>query len=111
MTTKLRLAKLELFSTGIAKERTQTCMRNLGGAIFWLAILDYRSLNQEAHEDAGKFLYPLTPEWQRQYEWALALTEGVNAAWLRDSLDRFKSVWDRQRCSRKGGRHESRKCS
>ncbi len=111
MTTKLRLAKPELFPTGIAPERTQPRMRNLGTAMFWFAILDYRSLDQEAHEDAEKFLYPLTPEWQGQYEWALALTEGVNAAWLRDSLDRCKSAWDRQRCSRKGGRYERRKCS
>ena len=111
MTTKLRLARLELFSTGIAHERTDPRVRTLGCAIFWAAIMDYRSLDQEAHEDAGKFLYPLTPEWQGQYEWALALTDGVNAAWLRDSLDRFKGVWDRQRCSRKGGGYESRKCS
>jgi hypothetical protein len=111
MTTELRLTELELFSTGTAKERTQPCTRSLGGAIFWLAILDYRRLDQAIHEDAEKFLYPLTPEWQGQYEWALALTEGVNAAWLRDALDRFKGAWDRQRCSRKRRGHEKRKHS
>jgi hypothetical protein len=111
MTTKLRLAKIELFSTGIAYQRRQPRMRNLGGAIFWTAILDYRSLDQEAHEDAAKFLYPKTAEWQGQFDWALALTDGMNSDWLRDALDRFKSQWDRQRALRKGGRYERRKCS
>jgi hypothetical protein len=111
MTTKLRLAKLELFSTGIAYQRRQPRMRNLGGAIFWVAILDYRSLDQEAHEDAAKFLYPKTAEWQGQFDWALALTDGMNSAWLRDALDRFRSQWDRQRALRKGGRYANRKCS
>ena len=106
MTTKLRLAKLELFSTGIAKERTQPCMRNLGGAIFWLAILDYRSLNQEAHEDAKQFLYPQTAEWQSHYDWVVTLAEGLNPAWLRCALNRSRGKWDRQRALRKGGCYE-----
>ena len=111
MTTKLRLAKIELFSTGIAYQRQKPYMRNLGGAIFWAAILDYRGRDQEAHEDAAKFLYPKTPEWQSQYDWALALTDGMNSAWLRDALDRCKSQWDRQRALRKGGSYANRKCS
>jgi hypothetical protein len=111
MSARLLFAKRELFTKGLAQEPTYPRLRNLGNAIFWLAILDYRSLDQEAHEDAGKFLYPLTPEWRGQYEWALALTDGVSAAWLRGSLDKFKSAWDRQRCSRKGGGYASRKCS
>ena len=106
MTTKLRLAKLELFSTGIAYQRRQPRMRNLGGAIFWVAILDYRSLDQEAHEDAAKFLYPKTAEWQSHYDWVVTLAEGLNPAWLRCALNRSRGKWDRQRALRKGGVYE-----
>jgi hypothetical protein len=111
MTTKLRLAKSERDSTGRTYQPAKPRMRNLGAAIFWAAILDYRSMDQEEHEDAKQFLYPKTPEWQHHYDWAVRMAEGVNPAWLRDSLDRFKGKWDRQRSLRKGGGHENRKCS
>ena len=38
----------------------QTKKRNLGGAIFLAAIEDYRSMDEETHEDAERFLYPQT---------------------------------------------------
>ncbi len=61
MTTKPRLAKIDLFSTGIAYQRAQPRMRNLGGAILWVAILDYRSLDREAPEDRQDFLFRKRP--------------------------------------------------
>jgi hypothetical protein len=75
--------------------------RNLGGAIVLAAIGDYRSMDEQAHKDAEEFLYPKTPERQERYDWAVALAEGVNPAWLRGALDRFKAKWDWQRFERK----------
>ena len=111
MNYRLRVAKLELYSTGTPYQAPQLRVRDLGTAIFWFAIVDYRSLNPEAHEDAKQFLYPQTLEWQRQYDWAMAMADGVNPAWLREVLDKYKSEWDTQRALRKGEVHEDRKCS
>ena len=111
MTNELRLAKVELHSTGRTYQPATPPMRNLGIAICWAASVDYRSMNQEAHEDAERFLYPQSPEWQRQYDWALVMAEGLNPAWLRDALDRFKGKWNRQRSLRKGRGYENRKSS
>ena len=54
----------------------------------------------ELHKNAKQFLYPQTPEWQEHYDWAVALADGLNPAWLRDALDKFKAKWDRQRSER-----------
>jgi hypothetical protein len=77
-----------------------TCERNLGRAIFLAAIEDYRSPEPERHESAALFLYPQSHEWQIRYDWAVALAEGLNPAWLRDALDRSKGQWDVQRSTR-----------
>jgi hypothetical protein len=106
MNIELRLAKLEPDSTGVTYQPARPRMRNLGSAIFWAAIVDYRSLNQEAHADAEQFLYPLTAEWQSHYDWVVTLAEGLNRAWLREALDRSRNKWDRQRALRKGGVYE-----
>jgi hypothetical protein len=106
MSIELRLAKTEPDATGRTYQPARPRMRNLGSAIVWAAIVDYRSLNQEAHEDAEKFLYPQTAEWQRQYDWVVTLAEGLNPAWLRGALNRSRSRWDRQRALRKGGGYE-----
>ena len=74
--------------------------RNLGGAIVLAAIEDYLSMDEQVHKDAEQFLYPRTPERQKHYEWAVALDHGINPAWLRDALDRFKAKWDWQRFER-----------
>jgi hypothetical protein len=100
MTTELRLARTELYSTGTVYKRGQLRTRNLGSAIFLVAIEDYRSLREEQHKSAEQFLYPQTPEWQEHFDWAVALAEGLNPAWLRDTLDRFKEKWDGQRSAR-----------
>ena len=42
------------------------------------------------HKDAERFLYPQTQEWQDHYDWAVSLADGLNPAWLRDSLDRSR---------------------
>jgi hypothetical protein len=102
MTTELRLAKMDLHATGALYESATPPVRNLGDAILLAAIDDYRSRDEEAHEDARRFLYPQTAEWQEQYEWAVALAVGLNAAWLRDALDRVRAKWDLQRAARRG---------
>jgi hypothetical protein len=71
--------------------------RSLGSAIILAAIKDYHSLHTELHESAASFLYPQTQEWQSQYDWAVALAEGLSPAWLRDVLDRSRARWDGQR--------------
>ena len=30
-------------------------------------------------------------EWQDHYDWAVALLEGLNPAWLRDALDQIQA--------------------
>ena len=125
MTSELRLVRREpdLCDKRHPKEPR---IRNLGTAIFLAAIQDYRSLNEDTHKDAERFLYPQTPESQDHYDWAVGLMEGLDPAWLRNSLDRFKGRWDGQRFARmgsarpisrhckprrKGAADEARKCS
>ena len=74
--------------------------RNLGSAIILAAIKDYHSLHYAVHESAAQFLFPTTAEWKAQYNWAVALAEGLNAVWLRQVLDRSRAIWDVQRLSR-----------
>ena len=110
MSAELQFAITELYSTGTAYQPEQAVKRNLGSAILLAAIADYRSLDQESHDHAEQFLYPQTAEWQDHYDWAVSLADGLNPAWLRDALDRFKGKWDGQRCARlraqqSSGRH------
>ena len=109
MTSEAWLARMEADSTVTAYQWAKWHMRNLGGAIFQVAIRDYRSMNEDKHQDAKQFLYPRTPEAQAQYDWAVALTDGLDPAWLRDALDRFKDNWDGQRSARRGSMRLSRK--
>ncbi len=125
MTRELRLVRKE---PDLTKKRLpkEARIRNLGSAIFLTAIHDYRSLNEDTHKDAERFLYPQTPASQDHYDWAVGLMEGLDPAWLRSSLDRFKGRWDGQRFARmglsrpirkqctpkkKGKADEARKCS
>jgi hypothetical protein len=117
---------MELYATGTVFQPPELKTRNLGDAIFLAAIDDYRSMDEDMHKDAEQFLYPRTPAWQDQYDWAVALSDGLNPAWLRDTLDRCKGKWDGQRFARKtsarprkenckprrrGAADEARKCS
>jgi hypothetical protein len=97
---EMGLAKTDIYSTGPIYQPSKLRRRNLGDAIFLAAIKDYRSMDEKVHENAEQFLYPRTIEWQDHYDWAVALAEGFNPAWLRDALDRFKAKWDRQRFER-----------
>jgi hypothetical protein len=100
MSNELRLSRTGVYSTDIPSPAAIPRIRNLGAAILLAAIRDYRSVDQERHEDAERFLYPITQEWQDHYDWALSLTEGLNPAWVREMLDRLKGRWDRQRSFR-----------
>lgn len=99
--TQLRQAKLELFSTGTMFPAAQPTQRNLGGAIFLVAIDDYRSIDDEIHQTAKEFLFPQTAEWQEHFDWAVSLTEGLNGEWLRSELDRTRAKWNQQRAARR----------
>jgi hypothetical protein len=106
VSNEMRIALEKIYSTGTIYQASSDDVskprkRNLGGAIVLAAIEDYRGKDEQAHKDAEKFLYPQTPERQEHYDWAVALVEGVNPAWLRDALDRFKAKWDWQRFERK----------
>jgi hypothetical protein len=97
MTAELRLARMDLRSTGRTYDPVTPRKRNLGAAIFVAAIRDYRSIDEALHEDAKRFLYAQTTEWQDHYDWAVGLTIGFNPVWLRDGLDRLKDKWDSER--------------
>jgi hypothetical protein len=97
MNNQMRWADKDIYATAPIERPSQTNMRSLGGAIFLVAIQDYRSADEQEHKSAELFLYPRTREWQEQYDWAVALTEGLDPAWLREALDKCKNKWDRQR--------------
>jgi hypothetical protein len=123
MSNELRFVSRELVTISPSYQRATPRMRNLGAAILLAAVQDYRCMNEERHKDAERFLYPQTPESQQHYDWVISLADGVNPAWLRDSLDRSRNKWDWQRgarisasgkvrkISRRGSRDEARKCS
>jgi hypothetical protein len=100
MTDEMVLAHLNIYADGSIYRPSQIKKRSLGGAIFLAAIADYVSTDEQDHKSAKRFLYPQTRKWQEHYDWAMALTEGVNPAWLREALDRFKDKWDRKHAQR-----------
>jgi hypothetical protein len=100
MTDEMVLTQTDIYTEGSIYKPSQIKKRSLGGAIFLAAIADYVSPDEQDHESAKRFLYPQTRKWQEQYDWAMALTEGVNPAWLREALDRSKDKWDKQHAQR-----------
>ena len=100
MSNEPRFVSRELVTISPTYQPVRPRTRNLGAAILLAAVQDYRGLNEDAHKDAERFLYPQTQESQDHYDWVVSLADGLNPAWLRDSLDRSRSKWDWQR----GGR-------
>jgi hypothetical protein len=100
MTDEMMVAHMNIYAEGSIYQPSKMKQRSLGGAIFLAAIKDYVSTDEQDHDSAKRFLYPRTRKWQKQYDWAMALTEGVNPAWLREALDRFKDKWDKKRTER-----------
>lgn len=64
--------------------------------ILFAAIQDYRSGRDHEREDARKFLYPCTCEYSDHFDWAVAMTDGVDRMWLRGALDKLRIDWDVQ---------------
>ena len=123
MRNEPRFVSRELVSISPAYQPVKPRTRNLGAGILLAAVQDYRSLDEDVHRDAERFLYPQTQDYQQHYDWVVSLADGLNPAWLRDSLDRCRSKWDWQRSARilasgrrrsisgKGKGNEARKCS
>ena len=123
MSNELRFVSRELVTISPTYQPARPRTRNLGAAILLAAVQDYRGMDEERHQDAERFLYPQTLDSQDHYDWVVSLADGLNPAWLRDSLDRSRSKWDWQRGDRIlatgrrrriGGRRksdEARKCS
>jgi hypothetical protein len=123
MSNELRFISRGLLALSPAYQPVTPRTRNLGAAILLAAVQDYRSLNEDAHKDAERFLYPQTQKYQDHYDWVVSLAEELDPAWLRDSLDRSRSKWDWQRGARiltsgrgrrigtRGKGNEARKCS
>ena len=115
---------MKLSTSGPAYQPARPHKRyNLGAAILLAALRDYRSTDEDLHKDAERFLSPQTQESQDHYDWVVSLADGLNPAWLRDSLDRSRSKWDwqrgarvlatgrRRRIGKRGKGNEARKCS
>jgi hypothetical protein len=100
MTHIRRRDRLELVYTGLPYERPTLKERNLGGAIFLVAIDDYCSIDDEIHQDARDFLFPTTADWQDVFDWAVSLSDELDAGWLRSALNRSRFSWDVQRAER-----------
>jgi hypothetical protein len=123
MSNELRFVSRQLVTISPTFEPVRPRTRNLGAAILLAAVQDYRSMNEEAHKDAERFLYPQTQAYQDHYDWVVSLADELSPAWLRESLDRSRSKWDwqrgarilatgrRGRMGRKGKGNEARKCS
>lgn len=123
MSNEPRFVSRELVTISPTYQPVRPRTRNLGAAILLAAVQDYRSLNEDVHKDAERFLYPQTQESQEHYDWVVSMADGLNPAWLRDSLDRSRSKWDWQRGGRivatgrrrriggRGKSNEARKCS
>jgi hypothetical protein len=122
MSNELRFVSRALVSISPTYQPATPRMRNLGAAILLSAVQDYRSLDEEIHKDAERFLYPQTQQYQDQYDWVVSVADGLNPAWLRDALDQSRKKWDWQRGARiiaagrrriggKGKGDEARKCS
>ncbi len=112
MTDQMKLAHLDIYAEGPMYKRPQTKQRSLGAAIFLVAIEDYRGTDEQEYRTAERFLYPHTRRWQKHYDWALALADELNPAWLREALDRSKDKWDEQRAQRtaRATRKELQRC-
>jgi hypothetical protein len=100
MTDEMELAHMDIYAEGTIYQPSQTKKRSLGAAIFLVAIEDYRSTDEQEYRTAERFLYPQTRRWQEHHDWALALADELNPAWLRDALDRFKDKWDKKHAQR-----------
>lgn len=123
MSNELRFVSRELVTISPTYQPVRPRTRNLGAAILLAAVQDYRCMDEDRHKDAERFLYPQTPESQDHYDWVVSLADGLNPAWLRDSLDRSRNKWDWQRGARisatgkvrkicrRGKGDEARKCS
>jgi hypothetical protein len=99
MTNEMKLER-EISRLGTPYKPAQAKKRSLGGAIFLVAIADYRGTDDQEHQSAQRFLYPQTREWRKHYDWAVELAEGINPAWLREALDSFRGKWDGERTAR-----------
>jgi hypothetical protein len=123
MSNELRFVSRELVTISPTYQPVRPRTRNLGAAILLAAVQDYRCMDEDRHKDAERFLYPQTPESQDHYDWVVSLADGLNPAWLRDSLDQSRNKWDWQRgarisatgkvrsIGRRGKGDEARKCS
>lgn len=100
MINEIGLTEREISTLGTNYKPSQTKKRSLGGAIFLVAIADYRGTDEQEYRSAKRFLYPQTRKSQEHYDWVVELAEGMNPAWLREALDRFRGEWDAQRAER-----------
>jgi hypothetical protein len=87
MTTVLGLEESELFSRGLAYERPKLKDRNLGGAIFLVAIDDYSNIDEEIHQDARDFCIPSRAPGRTssigQFRWpTIWIRAGCGAHWI-----------------------------
>jgi hypothetical protein len=101
MTTEGQLAQLELSSSKSISSLFPLPKRNLGCAILVAAIEDYQSTDDQTHSSASLFLFPTSPEYRAHFEWVVSMADGVDRAWLRESLDRARKLWDRSRVDQK----------
>jgi hypothetical protein len=100
MTDEMELAEREILMVGKHPRPSLMKKRSLGGAIFLVAIADYRGTDELEHNSAKQFLYPQTHQWKAHYDWVVGLADELNPAWLRGALDRFRGKWDGQRAAR-----------
>ena len=99
MINEVELGEKAICTLGTNYDPSQAKRRNLGGAIFLAAIADYRGTDEQEYGARNDF-YPQTRKWRDHYDWAVELAEGVNPAWLREALDKFRGKWDGQRAQR-----------
>ena len=75
----------------------------LGLSLILLAISDYRTApeNSWMFGTAKGFLFPgkVDQEYRDHFDWVLAVARGIDADWLRETLDRARPEWDAERAA------------
>ena len=75
----------------------------LGLSLILLAISDYRTApeNSWMFRTAKGFLFPgkVDQEYRDHFDWVLAVARGIDADWLRETLDRARPEWDAERAA------------
>lgn len=86
----------ETDSEEIPRGGSASTKRSLGLEVIFSAVSDYRHGSGTARASAEAFLFPTTADCRSRFDLIVSICD-ADRAWLRDSLDRARPGWDRER--------------